>query len=81
MADFCNQCAHELGLPEGDLCYVRKDPDGKPMVLTPGEGWMELCEGCGPCVVDSEGNCLSLHCDKRHGEVHYELGTKAQNQT
>lgn len=53
MADFCAQCAEEHGFPEGgDFKFDR----GKP--LPPSHGWVELCEGCGPILVDAEGRCM-----------------------
>lgn len=68
MADFCNQCAREHGLPEGDLRYQRKDEAGNVLVLEEGMGWSELCEGCGPTVVDDDGNCIADNCEI-HGRV------------
>ena len=61
MADFCNQCAKELGFPEGDLARPDCGPPG------PGMGYPELCEGCGPTLVDEKGNCIDPHCDLLHG--------------
>lgn len=52
MADFCNQCAKDLGFPEGDL----KSAPGR-------EGkFAVLCEGCGWIVVDESGNCQHIGC-------------------
>lgn len=62
MADFCNQCAAALGFPKGDLGYIRKDEAGNPLTLEAGYGWSELCEGCGPTVVNTEGDCIALNC-------------------
>jgi len=62
MADFCNQCAAELGFPYGDL-------DG----ITTAAGWASglaaivLCEGCGQTQVDPEGNCIADDCLRQHG--------------
>jgi len=36
--------------------------------LEEGKGWVCICEGCGPTVVDDDGVCLSLHCMMNHGE-------------
>lgn len=63
MADFCNQCAKELGFPEGDLANSEVGPP------EPGMGYPELCEGCGPCFVDEKGNCIDPNCDRHHGCV------------
>jgi hypothetical protein len=62
MANFCNQCAKELGFPEGDFTYGNRE---KP--LEPGFGYPELCESCGPCLVDHLGNCIDPQCLKKHG--------------
>lgn len=60
MADFCQQCSIELfGEDCGDLANL-----GPAEKLGPREGWLVLCEGCGPIVVTPEGACMS--CDK-HG--------------
>jgi len=60
MAEFCNQCAKMYGFPEGDFKTEEK--------LEPGLGWGVLCEGCGPILVDSDGNCLAesmgFKCDE-----------------
>lgn len=61
MADFCNQCAVDLGFPEGDL----KVADRKPPQS--GFGYAEICEGCGSCFVDHLGNCIDIRCYKQHG--------------
>lgn len=55
MADFCNQCAKDLGFPEGDL----KVPEDRG----PGR-FTALCEGCGPTIVDEQGNCLHIPCNE-----------------
>ena len=60
MSDYCNQCAEEYGLPIGDLKFSRE-------LVEPGFGYPELCEGCGPCLVDEKGNCLDPCCLKKHG--------------
>jgi hypothetical protein len=64
MADFCKQCSTEiLGEDLKDLANL--DPDGPP--LKEGYGYNVLCEGCGPTLVDKEGNCILYGCDKKHG--------------
>ena len=56
MADFCRQCSLALfGEDFGDLANLG---DGRD--LGPGEGWPALCEGCGPILVDIEGNRVDL---------------------
>lgn len=61
MADFCNQCARDLGFPEGDLASIDRQPPES------GYGYPDLCEGCGPCLVDHLGNCVDPCCIKKHG--------------
>lgn len=66
MADFCVQCARELGFgPPYDLAG-----------FTTKEGWEKglacvvLCEGCGAVQVDPDGYCISDDCLRKHG-LHY----------
>ena len=54
MAEFCKQCAGELGEP-GD--FEGSDPFE-----------LVLCEGCGPIQVNEWGECISPDCWKRHGQ-------------
>jgi len=60
MADFCNQCAAELGLPHGDF---KTDREQTPT----GYGYRELCEGCGMTMVNEKGDCIYPTCLKGHG--------------
>lgn len=66
MADFCKQCAEELGFESDFTNLFRQsgdEPDG-------GEtGFVMLCETCGPqCfVIDDEGTCGSGYCN---GSLH-----------
>lgn len=63
MADFCAQCSVDIfGEDFGDLAGL-----GDGTALKPGEGWLALCEGCGPTCVDPEGRCIAPNCDKKHG--------------
>ena len=65
MADFCQQCSVEMfDMDFGDLSGLG---DGKK--LEPDKGWLVLCEGCGPIVVDDGGRCVSDDCLKKHGKV------------
>lgn len=61
MADFCNQCATKLGFPTGDLASSERQPP------PPNMGYPDLCEGCGPCMVDHLGNCTDPCCIEKHG--------------
>ena len=62
MADFCNQCLHELGLWQGTPDF----PDHGP--LEENYGWGELCEGCGFIIIDRNGNCITeKHERANHG--------------
>ncbi len=48
MAEFCANCAQELGLPEPDI------------QAAPGKIIFEICEGCGPGWFDESGQKLSV---------------------
>lgn len=62
MADFCQQCSVELfGEDYKELANL-----GQGRKLEPGMGWIVLCEGCGPTVVDEDGKCI-LECCEKHG--------------
>jgi hypothetical protein len=62
MADFCNQCSEDLGLPPGDMKGITKPED-----WAKGMSVVVLCEDCGPIQVDPDGNCISTDCYKKHG--------------
>jgi len=55
---FCNHCAIELDFKTGDFAGF----------CHPGTYVMVICEDCGHCIVDYEGNCVALECTKKHGE-------------
>lgn len=61
MAEFCKQCAEELGF-ESDFTDLFKAAN-----IEPGGdiGFPMLCETCGPCcfIIDNEGTCGSNSCD------------------
>lgn len=62
MADFCQQCSIEqFGEDFHNLANL-----GPP--LSPGKGYIVICEGCGATFVDHEGRCISPDCDYRHGK-------------
>lgn len=67
MAEFCNQCARELGFPEGELAGL-----GQGQVLPLDHGWSAICEGCGFIVVDDDGNCIAKDCLKNHNPTEEE---------
>lgn len=52
MADFCAQCAEEMGF-SSDLV---------PQNGIPGYYYPSLCEGCGHIMVNSRGECVSKDC-------------------
>mgnify|MGYP003127626062 CR=1 FL=1 len=59
MADFCKQCSIDLF---GEDCG-----DMKLGPLEPEHFWPVLCEGCGPTMVNEEGECVYANCDLKHG--------------
>lgn len=61
MADFCYQCTEAfLGIP-GE----KNDLNG---LVPEGDLLHTLCEGCGPCVVNSKGVCVG-DCIEHHGKA------------
>ena len=57
MAEFCSQCSQELGHPHGDFAGL----------CGPDEYVLVVCEGCLEIQCDSDGNCVSPDCLKKHG--------------
>lgn len=55
MADFCKQCADDMGFPHSDFI----DPN-----LKPGLYHVSLCEGCGHIQTNGKGECISADCLK-----------------
>jgi hypothetical protein len=60
MAEFCNQCAKEMGLPPGDFAGITELED-----YLKGFACIVVCEGCGDIDVDPAGNCVTFDCRKR----------------
>ena len=70
MADFCKQCSLEIFTEDfGDFANLHPDK-----TLEENYGWLVLCEGCGPTLVNTEGSCISKTCDK-HGPPIEKAGT------
>lgn len=63
MAEFCKQCAEELGFPESDFQGIPWEPVAEP--LKDDEGYQVLCEGCGFTLVKSDGTCIT-NCFHNH---------------
>lgn len=53
MADFCMQCDDGLAGLEG-ITTPEDEANGLYALV--------ICEGCGPILVDSKGNCVSEDC-------------------
>lgn len=63
MADFCKQCSIEnFNEDFEDLADL-----GEGMPLKENCGYLTVCEGCGPAIVDKSGTCIAVHCYKKHG--------------
>jgi hypothetical protein len=64
MADFCRQCTEIDGLPGGDYATGQGNLQGLTTLAEWAEGLarLVLCEGCGPILVDPDGNCVSDDC-------------------
>jgi hypothetical protein len=74
MADFCAQCSAPY---PSDFAGIPWDPSRRP--LEPGEGYAVLCEGCGPTLVDTEGNCLGGCMGDHHtGQAHFHVPIERQ---
>lgn len=58
MADFCKQCSIEMFGKD----YMELANLGPVDTLTPGEGWVALCESCGHTVVAQDGTCIADWC-------------------
>lgn len=72
MAEFCKQCAEELDFPADFIGLFEENglqPDGNNL-----RGFLMLCETCGPAfIVDDEGTCAAVNCDRKHGATHGRL--------
>ena len=64
MADFCMQCAKDLGFPESDLAglVTQEQYENEKLVA------VCICEGCGPTIVDYTGRCVNKECLMSHGD-------------
>ena len=60
MADFCKQCSERI---------FNEDYEDMKNLCKPNEMVSVLCEGCGPCYVNSQGECISENCLKKHKKV------------
>lgn len=67
MAEFCKQCADDLGFPRSDFLYPN---------LLPGQYMTVLCEGCGSTQVNSKGECICSDCIKPGHNAPLDKGAK-----
>lgn len=58
MSDHCKSCIPEFG----DFDHLAKLPP-----CLPGEGYLVLCEGCGPAYLNNDGTCQGGCLIKAHG--------------
>lgn len=64
MADYCKQCAEEIGFSDtDDLAYLVTEDQAKSGLFA-----NVTCEDCGVTIVNHKGECMSKTCDKEHGE-------------
>jgi len=68
MADFCVQCAEELGFPTTDLAGITKAEEAAIDMYC-----VVICEGCGVIQVDPDGRCISKDCLRQHGAEQVEI--------
>lgn len=59
MAEFCKQCAEEMGF-EPDFVGLCNEEQVAVVI----------CEGCGPTMVNHKGECVSKDCLLKHGVSH-----------
>lgn len=67
MADFCKQCAEDMGW-ESDFLHLKDQFTEADIAL--GLGILVLCEGCGPIIIGHEGECVCPphnDCLEHHG--------------
>lgn len=67
MAEFCKQCADDMGFPESDFV----NPDLKHGLYN-----TVLCEGCGWTNVNSKGECVSTDCLQEGHSVKPDYGVR-----
>jgi hypothetical protein len=66
VADFCQQCSLDMfGEDMRDLAGLGTNPHA---VIRPGQGYFVICEGCGPTIVDEDGQCIASACGQ-HGHL------------
>lgn len=77
MADFCKQCTKYYFGPN-----VKNDFEGIQSPETTELGFYSevICEGCGLIIVDHNGKCVSLDCEK-HGRKEKLNGNEGTNKS
>lgn len=68
MAEFCSQCSLKL---------FKEDYKDLAGIAKRGGVAIVICEGCGGTQVNSDGQCVSLHCE-RHGTENTLLSKQAR---
>lgn len=63
MAEFCAQCAKELGF-DGDFVGLTREEDWEK-----GMGVLVICEGCGPIQVTPDGYCIGGCANPSHEPI------------
>lgn len=64
MASYCKQCSIDNFGQDYDDWTGHSTKEDTARGLFAGV----LCEGCGPCLMDHEGRCVSPDCLEKHGE-------------
>lgn len=67
VADFCKQCTAAFIAAPGEV--LPNDMAGLSTEADTNAGLYAqvLCEGCGLCLVDHTGKCVSTECFEKHG--------------
>lgn len=69
MAEFCKQCAEELGFEPDFVGLSTAEDTAKGLYA------IVLCETCGPIQVDHEGKCISPDCPCLKDGIHKDRHT------
>ena len=60
MADFCQGCSEDLGIPNGLSGLLTKSEVEDNLVM------QVICEGCGVTFVNNDGKCVDPACLRNH---------------
>lgn len=71
MADYCKQCSIKyFGEDYRDFAGIISESQVKK-----GYGAVVICEGCGPTIVNQDGECIAQDCEDHKGTVPSQITT------